>query len=83
MNLTDLLIPTYRNMLRTLLGLLDKAGAQLGAEKAEALLSARLAPDMFPLATRIPFAALQVLDGVRHLRGEPWAAEQEPRRVRR
>jgi hypothetical protein len=75
MNLTDLLVPTYRNMLRTLLGLLDKAEAQLGAEEAEGLLSARLAPDMFPLATQIRFAVLQVLDGVRHLRGEPWTAE--------
>ncbi len=51
MTLTDLLIPTYRDMLRALRGLLDKAEAQVGAESAEALLSARLAPDMFPLAT--------------------------------
>src|SRR5687768_17744599 len=52
MTLTDLLIPTYRNMLGTLRGLLDKAEAQLGADAADALLSARLAPDMFPLATQ-------------------------------
>jgi hypothetical protein len=75
MNLTRLLVPTYRNMLQTLKGLLDKAEAQLGANRAEALLSARLAPDMFPLATQIRFAALQVLDGVRHLRGERWTDE--------
>ena len=75
MNLTDLLVPTYRNMLRTLQGLLDKAEAQLGANKAEALLSARLAPDMFPLSTQIRFAVLQVFDGVRHLRGGPWTAD--------
>lgn len=75
MTLTDLLIPTYRNMLQTLKGLLDKAEAQLGADKAEALLSARLAPDMFPLATQLRFAVLQVFDGVRYLRGEPWTAE--------
>ena len=75
MTLTDLLIPTYRNMLHTLRGLLAKAEAQLGPEQAEALLSARLAPDMFPLATQIRFAVLQVLDGVRHLRGTPWTAE--------
>ena len=37
MTLTDLLVPTYRNMLQTLKGLLDKAEAQLGAGKAEAL----------------------------------------------
>jgi len=75
MNLTDLLVPTYLNMLRTLQGLLDKAEAQLGADRAEALLSARLAPDMFPLATQIRFAVLQVFDGVRYLRGEPWTTE--------
>ncbi|MEO5774560.1 MAG: DUF1993 domain-containing protein [Sphingomicrobium sp.] len=69
MNLTDLLIPTYRNMLRTLLGLLDKAEAQLGPDKAEALLSARLAPDMWPLATQLRFAAVQAQDGPRRLLG--------------
>jgi hypothetical protein len=59
MNLTDLLVPTYRNMLRTLRGLLDKAEAQLGGAGAEALLWARLAPDMYPLATQIRFAAFR------------------------
>jgi uncharacterized protein len=62
MTLTDLLIPTYRNMLRMLKGLLDKAEAQLGADKAEGLLSARLAPDMWPLATQLRLAALQAFD---------------------
>jgi hypothetical protein len=71
MTLTDLLVPTYRNMLQTLKGLLDKAEAQLGADKAEALLSARLAPDMFPLATQIRFAAVQAYDGPRRLSGDP------------
>ena len=75
MNLTDLLVPTFRNMLRTLQGLVDKAEAQFGADKAEALLSARLAPDMFPLATQIRFAVMQVFDGVRYLRGESWTTE--------
>jgi hypothetical protein len=77
MNLTDLLVPTYRNMLQTLKGLLDKAEAQLGPEKAEALLSARLAPDMFPLATQIRFAAVQAYDGPRRLRGEEHRPEVE------
>ena len=77
MNLTTLLVPTYRNMLQTLLGLLEKAQAQLGAEKAEALLSARLAPDMFPLATQIRFAIVQAYEGPRRLRGEPDRAEIE------
>lgn len=71
MHLTDLLLPTWRNMLRTLSGLLDKARAQLPPEEAEALLSARLAPDMFPLVTQLCFAAYQAQDGVVRLRGEP------------
>jgi uncharacterized protein len=77
MNLTDLLIPTYRNMLQTLKGLLDKAETQLGPEKAEALLSARLAPDMFPLATQIRFAAVQAYDGPRRLLDNPHPPEVE------
>ena len=77
MTLTDLLIPTYRNMLQMLKGLLDKAEAQLGAAKAEALLSARLAPDMWPLATQLRFAAVQAFDGPRRLRGEDQHPEAE------
>lgn len=77
MTLTDLLVLTYRNMLRTLLGLLDKAEAQLGTDKAEILLSARLAPDMFPLATQIRFAVVQAYEGPRRLRGEPDRPEIE------
>jgi hypothetical protein len=70
MHLTDLLVPTWRNMLRTLSGLLDKARAQLPPEEAEALLSARLAPDMFPLVTQLCFAAYQAQESVFRLRGE-------------
>jgi hypothetical protein len=77
MTLTDLLVPTYRNMLQTLKGLLDKAELQLGPERAEALLSARLAPDMFPLATQIRFAVVQAYDGPRRLRGEEHRPEVE------
>jgi hypothetical protein len=77
MTLTDLLVPTYRNMLQTLKGLVDKAELQLGPERADALLSARLAPDMFPLATQIRFAAVQAYDGPRRLRGEEHRPEVE------
>jgi hypothetical protein len=58
-------------MLRVLLGLLDKAEAQLGGDKAEALLSARLAPDMFPLATQLRFAALQAQEAPLRLLDQP------------
>ena len=71
MNLTDLLVPTYRNMLRTLRGLIDKAEAQLGSGAAEALLRARLAPDMFPLATQIRFACIQAQEAPLRLLGRP------------
>ena len=76
MTLTDLLIPTYRNMLRTLRGLLDKAEAQLGADAAGALLSARLAPDMFPLATQVRFACVQAQEGPLRLLGQSLDAIQ-------
>src|SRR3569623_1963381 len=70
MTLTDLLIPTYRNNLNMLLGLLDKAEAQLGAQ-LEALLSARLAPDMWPHATQLRLAALQAQEAPMRLLGHP------------
>jgi hypothetical protein len=69
MNLTGLLVPTYRNMLRTLRGLIDKADAQLGGSGAEALLQVRLAPDMFPLATQIRFACVQAQEAPLRLLG--------------
>lgn len=71
MTITDLLIPTYRNMLTTLRGLLDTAAAQLGDEGAEALLSVRLAPDMYPLATQVRFACVQAQEGPLRLMGRP------------
>ena len=71
MTLTDLLIHTYRNNLNMLLVLLDKAEAQLGADATEALLSARLAPDMWPLATQLRLAALQAQEAPMRLLGHP------------
>ena len=54
MTLRDLLIPTYRNTLRALGGMIDKAAAH---ETGEALLDERLAADMFPLAHQFRFLA--------------------------
>ncbi|MEX0956404.1 MAG: DUF1993 family protein [Rhizobiaceae bacterium] len=54
MSLINLLVPTYRNMLRTLAGLLDKVEQQT-PDRTERLLSARLAPDMYP--SQVRFAA--------------------------
>ncbi|HEY8592222.1 MAG TPA: DUF1993 domain-containing protein [Sphingomicrobium sp.] len=68
MTLADLLVPTYRNMLGTLRGLLDKAEAQFGA-RADRLMSARLAPDMFSLATQVRFACVQAQEAPLRLMG--------------
>lgn len=68
MSLSTLLIPTYRNMLQTLAGLLAKARAQM-PDRAETLLSARLAPDMFPLASQLRFAAFQAQEAMFRLAG--------------
>ena len=68
MTLTDLLVPTWRQMLGALADWLAKAEVQMPGGKAETLLSARLAPDMFPLATQVRFACVQVWEGAHRLR---------------
>ena len=68
MSLTNFVVPTYTQMLKTLSAWLDKAQEQMG-EDAETLLSCRLAPDMFPLATQIRFACVQAQEGVFRLMG--------------
>lgn len=70
MSLTNLLVPTFTQMLKTLSSWLQKAEAQMPKADAEALLSARLAPDMFPLSTQVRFACLQVQEAIFRLRGE-------------
>ncbi|MFZ5747374.1 MAG: DUF1993 domain-containing protein [Pseudomonadota bacterium] len=70
MSLTDLLVPTYVQMLRSMAGWLDKACTQLGEPAAEALLTQRLAPDMYPLATQVRFASLQAREAVFRLRAQ-------------
>jgi len=57
-------------MLKTLSGWLKKAQAQRPEAEAQALLSARLAPDMFPLSTQVRFACVQAQEAVCRLRGE-------------
>lgn len=63
----ELLAPTYRHMLAALSNWLDKAERELSDAQVTALSSARLAPDMFPLATQIRFACAQALEGVHRL----------------
>ena len=71
MTLPDLIIPTYIQMLGALTAWLAKAEAR---EDADALMAARLAPDMFPLATQVRFACVQAQEGVYRLRGETFPA---------
>ena len=70
MSLTNLLVPTYTQMLKTLSGWLKKAEAQMTKADAEALLSASLMPDMFPLSTQIRFSCVQAQEAVFRLKGE-------------
>lgn len=70
----DILPPTYVQMLKALSAWLGKAEAQMGSGGAEALLSARLAPDMFPLSTQIRFACVQAQEGVFRLQGRAFPA---------
>ena len=71
MSPTDLIIPSCRQMLTALSTWLDKAALHLPAAETEALLSARLAPDMYPLSSQIRFACLQAQEAVYRLRGTP------------
>jgi hypothetical protein len=59
MSFYDAVVPAYLQMLNSLSGLLTKAEAHCNAKKIEpeALLGARLYPDMLPLAKQIQLAA--------------------------
>ena len=67
--LIDILVPTYVQMLRALSTWLAKAEAQMPGGEADAVLSARLAPDMFPLSTQVRFACVQAQEGMCRLQG--------------
>lgn len=69
MSLTKLIVPTCTQMLRALSGWLTKAQDQMSSSDAQALLSARLATDMFPLATQVRFACVQAQEAMFRLRG--------------
>jgi len=64
MTLSDFVVPTYVQMLGAVSQWLSKAEAQRPDGSADTLLAARLAPDMFPLATQIRFACVQAQEGL-------------------
>lgn len=66
MSLTTLLVPTYKQNLHMVAGLLDKAVEQK-PEIAEALLSARLSPGMLPLSAHVRVAINLALNAVARL----------------
>lgn len=64
---TQTLVPTYLQMLKAL-------SAWLSKTSEDDILSARLAPDMFPLSTQVRFSCLQAFEGVAWLKGEAFPA---------
>lgn len=70
MTLTDTLVPTYHHMLTALSAWLGKAADQMPQDKADALMQARLAEDMFPLFTQVCFSCAQAHEGIARLRQE-------------
>ncbi len=64
MTLSDFVVPTYVQMLGALSQWLSKAEAQRQDGSVDTLLAARLAPDMFPLATQVRFACRQAQEAV-------------------
>ncbi|KUY54216.1 MULTISPECIES: DUF1993 family protein [unclassified Burkholderia] len=73
MSPTQLLVPTFTQMLRAQSAWLDKAAAHRQAEgnAPDALLTLKLAPDMYPLAAQVRFSCFQAMEPVYRLRGEP------------
>ena len=73
MMLSDILVPTYVQMLEALSAWLGKIDEGRQGDEAGSLLTARLAPDMFPLSTQIRFACVQAQEGVFRLRQESFS----------
>jgi len=73
MSLTRFLVPTLVNQLAAMLAWLDKAEGWAAAQgrSADELLTLRLAPDMWPLASQLRIAAFQAMEPVYRLRGVP------------
>lgn len=76
MNTKSLLVTTQRNMLGTLKGLLAKAAAD---ERGDALLQAKLADDMHPLAVQVRFLCNMVGEAIARVAGiEFISTEDDP-----
>jgi len=92
MTLTELLVPTLSQMLRALSNWLVKAAEyeRSAGKDPNALMTLRLAPDMYPLAAQVRFVSYQAMEPAYRLRGEAvaeaaldvqregWNANQKP-----
>jgi len=74
MQTADFLIPTYDHLFMTLAGLIAKASEH---PKGDALLGARLAEDMLPLATQIRFLCNMPGEHLRRLAGIDFVSSEE------
>ena len=72
MSIHEMLVPTYRNMLRAVTGMIDKA-----AGHGEELLEARLAEDMFPLAHQFRFVANMPGEALARIAGADFTSRDE------
>ncbi|PRH45325.1 DUF1993 domain-containing protein [Burkholderia multivorans] len=70
---TQLLVPTFSQLLRAQSAWLDKAAGHWRAagDDPDALMTLKLAPDMYPLAAQVRFSCFQAMEPVHRLRGEP------------
>lgn len=71
MTLSDILAPTYVQMLGALSQWLRKAETHLADAAGDDLLTARLAPDMFSLSTQVRFSCVQAYEGMSRIRAQP------------
>lgn len=92
MSLTNLLVPTFRQLLQGLSNWLDKAVAreEAAGRNPDALLTQRLAADMYPLAAQVRFVCFLSQESIHRLRGsqvspelqavrqEAWDADRNP-----
>ncbi len=70
MSHSELLLPTYQNMLQALSAWIEKAESRHADGDPDTLLAARLAPDMYSLTTQVRFACYQAQEVRYRLRGE-------------
>ncbi len=72
MSPTQLLVPTFTQLLRAQSAWLDKAAAhrRTTGDDPDALMTLKLAPDMYPLAAQVRFSCFQAMEPVHRLRGE-------------